>query len=220
MGKETNHFAELSRSKREVGVLNTQQRKIRLRVREMSAVTKDQSAKQAEAPVQNDATDLNQIRDILLGSFAKEMEHRFEQLSSKMGESLDDLRAVIIQRTDSISGKLEKEVESLHKDLDSYRTESGKSTQSLQQKLSSAKNDFQQQLGALGQTLAASELNLRQETDQGLADMKEQIKEQLTEIRQRMDTELSRLDDATVTRRSFRDALRELSIQFDSEDSA
>lgn len=185
----------------------------------MSAGTQDQSTQQESKPAaKNNGADLDQIRHILIGSFAKEIEHRFDQLTNKMGESLDDLRAVIIQRTDSISGKLEKEVEALHKDLDSYRSESGKSTQSLQQKLSTTKNDFQQQLGALGQTLAASELNLRQETDQGLADIKDQIKEQLSEIRQRMDNELSRLDDSTVTRRSFRDALRELSIQFDSDE--
>jgi len=184
----------------------------------MSAGTDKSKQQGSESDAPNSAADLDQIRQILIGSFAKEMEHRFEQLTSKMGESLDDLRAVIIQRTDSISGKLDKEVETLHKDLESYRTESGKSTQSLQQKLSTAKNDLQQQLGALGQTLAASELNLRQETDQGLADIKDHIQEQMSEIPKRMDKELSRLDDSTVTRRSFRDALRELSIQFDSED--
>ena len=81
----------------------------------MSAGTKDESArhdsKHSGTNSGRNIADLDQIRDILIGSFAKEMEQRFEQLASKMGESVDDLRAVIIQRTDSISGKLEKEVE-------------------------------------------------------------------------------------------------------------
>ena len=185
----------------------------------MSVVTKPQKQDIAQddsvdgKPTQ--VGDLDQIRQILIGSYLQEIDIRFQGLGTKLSESVEELRSTLIERTDAVSAKFEEEIRKLHNELGEERGRTNQAREALAQRVTSTKNDLQQQLGALGQTLAAAETALRDDSNRGLGELKEQIRGQLANISERMDREFSRLDGATVTRKSFSDALRELSTQFD-----
>lgn len=163
--------------------------------------------------------ELEQIRHILIGQFAADVDARFGVMEEKIEESINRLHSVVVERTEAISNKLNHEIDVLQKSLVKERSRNQKDRQELQGEVEAVRHDLQQQVGAMGQTLAATEKTLRDESNGGLTALRAEIRQQMEATNAKLQSELSRLDGASVTRSSFRDALRQLSNQFDSSDA-
>ena len=105
----------------------------------------------------------------------------------------------------------------LHESIAACREDGEQKRSEIHDRISATKHELQQQVSSLGNTLAATEHSLRHDMGKNLGELKEEIREQLNDVNQRIQAELSRLGEATVTRTSFRDALRALSSQFDHD---
>ena len=186
----------------------------------MSERSNDGEAKGGKAKSDVPGADLDQIRQILVGSYLQEIDVRFQNLGTKLSDTVEELRRTLMERTNDISSKFDEEMRKLGGEIDNNRDQSSQARDELKQEIASAKNDLQQQVGALSQTLAATESAIRQDTSRGMNELKEQIRAQLAEIRGRMDSEFTRLDGGTVSRKMFSHALRELSKQIDDDSTA
>lgn len=172
----------------------------------------------------SEAHDLDRVRQILFGAFAQDVEARLEQLQKKMTaefstvvEEINRLQQSTNERFEASTKKLQHEVATLQSAISNSREESDERRREIHDRITGEKQDLQQQISSLGNTLAAAEQSLRHDMGRGYGELKDEIRVQLEEINQRMQHEVTRLDGATVTRTSFRDALRALSSQFDQD---
>lgn len=168
---------------------------------------------EAKAP-SNDASDLEQIRQILIGSFSHEVNERFQQIA----QDLEHLDERVSKRFEATSERIQQEVKSLHASITACRKDGETKRGELQQRISTTKTELNQQLDALSHTLAATEKSVRHDMEHGLGELRNEIRQQLDDINRRMHEGFSKLGETSITRTTFRDALQQLSSQFEAED--
>lgn len=162
----------------------------------------------------SDATDLEQIRQILIGAFSRDVDARFQHLAGE----LERLNRRMTEQFEATADRITEEVKSLRHSITSCSDEGEKKRDEIQQRLTTAKHELHQQLDTLSNTLAATEQSMRHDMNHGMGKLKSEIREQLDDINQRMRDGFSQLGESSLTRTSFRDALRQLSSQFEAED--
>ena len=177
-----------------------------------------------EAPQGHNATsengeqkNLDQIREILFGSQSREINNKFQHVTDQLAEAIGGLRSLITERTDSLSHRLDEEIRQLQNDLNESRRLQSEGKQELDNKLTNTANELRQQVGAISETMSAAEHSIRNDLDKGLDNLKQHLYAQMEAVRDQINHDISQVSRASVTRRSFRDALRELSSQFDDE---
>lgn len=170
---------------------------------------------EAQNSVPNES--LDQIREILFGNQTRDIDGRFQEVSDRLSEAIGGLRSLVNERTDAISQKLEQQVHHLKDEIGNIRRDSSKKASELDSNLSNTANDLRQQIGALSETLSVAERSLRGDVENGLGEMKAHLTTQLDAVRDHMQQEISKLSASTVARRSFSEALKELSIRFEDD---
>ena len=160
---------------------------------------------------------LEQIREILFGNQSRNIDDRLQSLHDQLFDAVGNLRSLMTERTDALNHKLEQEIRTLHDELGNHRREQHERNESLDQKFSNANNDLRQQIGALRETFAGTEKSIREDMNQGFEELKNSLLGQMEEIRTTIQRDLSQLSQATVSRRSLSDALKQLSSQFEQE---
>ena len=180
-------------------------------------MNEDSTAQRDEAETSSDPASLDQIREILFGNQAREIDVRFKEINDQLAEELGGLRSLVNERVNSLAEKLDKEVRILHESTNESQAESQKKRAELDEKLNNTANDLRQQVGALSETLSAAERSIRQAAERSLNDVKLQLISQMDGVREELQRDLSQVSGATVTRRAFGEALRELSSKFDEE---
>lgn len=176
--------------------------------------------------IENDGTDgsgqqhsesLEQIREILFGNQSRDIDVRLQQVHDRIAEAVGGLRSLIGERTDALNLKIEQEAGRLHEQLNGHQRNADARMSELDNRLNDSTNDIRQQIGSLSETLSVAERSLRNDMDSGLAELREQLFSQVEQMRDRLQHEVHQLNGATVSRRSFSEALRELSSRFDGE---
>ena len=165
-------------------------------------------------PDQPDGGSLEQIRSILFGAESQQIQHRFNQLHDEMSEALGGLRALVKDRTDSIAAKLEGDLRQLREQVTAMEQAFTQKNSELDEKFQYSANDLRQHLGALSETLSAAERTLRSESERNVNQAKDEMLGQLNTLRADVQRDVSSVSGATVSRRMFSDALRELSERF------
>jgi len=160
---------------------------------------------------------LDQIREILFGNQSRDFETRFQAISDQLAESIGGLQSLVRERTDAVSQKMDREIQTLHKELASLRQSSQDRDASLDHKLKNTENELRQQLGSLTETLSAAERAIRNDAENGLKELRQQLVSQMESMREQFERELNSVSKASVSRHSFRDALIELSARFDDD---
>lgn len=181
----------------------------------MNTETESPEENVAEADAQNQS--LEQIREILFGTKTRDIDERLEDLHNRVFDAIGELRTFITERSNSINQKLEKEVGTLHDELAESRRQADSRMRELDSKFINATNDLRQQIGALGETLSGTEASVRDDMTKGMEELRQNFSAQMDQVREQIQHDVARLTNATVSRRSFSEALRQLSSQFDDD---
>ncbi len=177
--------------------------------------TEENSSSQDGDAVAGSPESLEQIREILFGTKSRDIDDRFQEINDRIAEAVGGLRSLIGERTEAMQQRLDQELHALREDLGNLRRSADERFAQMDNKSNDTANDIRQQLGALSETLSAAERSVRSDMDLGMAQLKEQLASQIESMHEQLQRDVGSLSASSVSRRSFRDALRELSTQFD-----
>ena len=163
------------------------------------------------------AGSIDQIREILFGQQSRDVDTRIQDIHDRISEAIGGLRAMLSERTDAIHQKLEHEVRVLHESIENQQRTLDERISHVDGRLNDSTNDLRQQVGALSETMNAAERNIRGDMEKGLGELREHLVAQLEQVRDQFNNQVNQVSTASVSRRAFSDALRDLSSRFAEE---
>ncbi len=167
----------------------------------------------ADPATVSEADNVDKIRDILFGNQMREMDQRFASLEKNLARDLDKLRSDNNLQLESLKDYVESEVEIINGKLAAEEKARIEGDDELEDQLKQQIKLIDRKLADLGKQLDKHAREINQKLLKQSQDFSNELNNQISEARERMDSHRQELGAAKVDKLTLSEILNNLALQ-------
>jgi hypothetical protein len=156
---------------------------------------------------------IDQIRDIIVGSQLREYDTRFEHIETELSLVRQDMRDRVEQLRNAFSLELRAAVDSLEKKIKTVSLNAQDESADLRQQMDRINKKFSNTIEALDESVDKQTSLLKGEISETRVNLQEDVRNLRTHILEELDRQFSTLRDAKIARDDMAEILFELGMR-------
>jgi trans-2-enoyl-CoA reductase len=170
-------------------------------------------SKKTNGEAQNATDNIDQIRDIIFGAQRREYDTRFQKIESDFAAFRQQTSSQLEDIKDALVREIAAAVQSLEKKLKLLGTSTQEENTALRKLLEQTEKKFSANLTTLTQETSDEASAIRKEVSDTRGKLQQEIRALRDQIYQDLNTHISSLEDAKVSRESLSEILFELGMK-------